>query len=38
MSQPDIIASSAQLFPKHRGNIRFVLRELYDQFADGKIG
>ncbi len=38
ISQPDIVASSIRLFPKHRGNIRFVLRDLYDQFADGKIG
>ncbi len=38
LSQPDIVAAAETLFSKHRGNIRFVLRELYDQYADGKVG
>jgi hypothetical protein len=38
VNQPEIVASSVPLFSKHRGNVRFVLRELYDQFAEGKIG
>ena len=36
--QPEILAAAAPLLSQHRGNVRFVLRELYDQFADGKIG
>jgi len=37
LSQPEITNMSVHLFSKHRGNIRFILRDLYDQFADGKL-
>ena len=38
MDQADVVAAGKPLVSKHRGNLRSVLRELYDQFADGKIG
>lgn len=36
LNNPEITTTSRLLFAKHRGNIRFVLRDLYDQFADGE--
>lgn len=37
LDQPNIVAAAMPLVSKHRRNLRSVLRELYDQFADGKI-
>ena len=37
LDQPGIVAAAMPLIAKNRGNLRSVLRALYDQFADGKI-
>jgi hypothetical protein len=37
LDRPEILASASALLPLHKGNIRSVLRELYDQYADGEI-
>lgn len=38
LNRPEIVTAALPLLSKHCGNIRFVLRELYDQCADGKFG
>jgi len=38
LDQPAIVEAALPLVARNRGNLRSVLRELYDQFADGKIG
>jgi len=37
LNQPNIATAALPLLSKHGGNIRLVLRELYDQYADGKL-
>ena len=37
LNQPNVITAALPLLSKHRGNIRLVLRELYDQYAGGKL-
>ena len=37
LNRPKIVSSATALLPKHKGNMRLVLRDLYDQYADGHI-
>ena len=37
LNRPEIVTSATTLLSKHRGNMRLVLRDLYDQYADGHI-
>ncbi|QEG23883.1 hypothetical protein [Mariniblastus fucicola] len=37
IDSPEIHSTAVGLFSKHRGNLRLVLRELYDNVADGKL-
>jgi len=37
LNRPEIRAAGIPLLSKHNGNMRLVLRELYDQYADGRL-
>ena len=37
LNRSEIVTAATALLPKHKGNMRLVLRDLYDQYADGQI-
>lgn len=37
LNRPEIVVLAKALLSKHKGNVRLVLRDLYDQYADGRI-
>jgi len=37
LNRPEISTSATTLLSKHKGNLRLVLRDLYDQYAEGHI-